>query len=1313
MSNNPLPDEPFPTWALLPKKETGVANFLNKYPTYDGTGITIAIFDSGVDPDAPGLRRTSKGGVKVIERYDCSGCGDVNMTTVVQMKDDHTITGLSGRQLIIPLAWVNPTGSFRVGVKHAYDLYPERVRDRMTADNRERNWDSSSKTTIAETNRRLSGIDTTEPLTESERLRKEDLEAQLEFLTTAEKKYVDAGPVYDCILYHDGAKWMACIDTTETGDLAAAIHLGEYSVTHDYKRLTVKDQLNISINVHDNGNILEVVGLCSNHGTHVAAIASACFLDEPDRNGIAPGAQIVSLTIGDGRLASMETGTALVRAMIKVAELCEKRVNPIQVINMSYGEHAHWSNTGRIGELMSELVNRYSIVFVVSAGNHGPALSSISCPPDISQDSLIGVGAYVSTDMMDAEYSMRQRVSAASYTWSSRGPTFCGAAGVTVCAPGGAIAAVPSCTLRGAELLNGTSMAAPHVAGCVAILLSSSDGTKPLQYSPYSVKRALENGATYLQGNDPFAQGCGLLNIDRSYQLLCQYADSQERDVRFQITCAGGANGQQNMRGIYLRNLSIAQQLDLLVSVEPQFLDDDSRLVDASTKIALALHLNLVCDAPFVSCPRLLHLSNCVRNFSVRVDTRGLKPGVYTTSILAYDSTAVNKGPVFRVPVTLIVPQELRPPHTDAHSDVSYESGSIKRHYYAVPEHATYAIFRVRESTRGEPPAISDNRTNKGMYVLHCMQAAPRQHCRALEIHRIFFIATGSEITHPMQVRGGIVLELVLAKYWANLGGQKLDWTLSFHGAMPLNRAPTMHAADGVFQVEVANLQGDDLAPVATLKTAVQILKPTDAKVQPLLGTRDIVPPGRPSYELLLSYTFHLNKGAEVTPNSPLFSELLYESEFESQLWMIFDNNKQYLGAGDAYPFKYCIKLEKGDYFIRMQVRHEKKEVLDKLTETPMLLNQKLTNTITVDVCGTHTQAINGSKKAITVAPVIPSITPLYIAPLQPEKLFGKNGNLAHYFAGTISFVKDEVGKKVDFYPFKYIMGEPAKTKSSSTGLNNTASKESVAAKDKTKPEELAEALRDLKIQWLPKLADAGQGGVAETMYKEIVAEAGGSGSSSAGPAHLAYLQWLHPMEARRQLPLGARDELSVFSEEDVRVVLGVCDSILDVGSDGDSLGAQINADIDELLAYFAVKNDNRPDAAQIKQAMERKKNVLLDCLCRKGMMLCRLRFIQGATSTEATKEIIDVIWAQVLKLADPGDRNVPAAVTYFTAWHAFTNLHYGRLLKQLSRVQEDKAIREVDERIVAVLEILEWRHLIASMKRSLPTKYPAAYRPL
>merc|ERR1712012_377550 len=97
--------EEFPVWALQPRIETGATAFLNKFPTFDGRGTVIAIFDSGVDPGAGGLQVTSDGKPKVIERIDASGAGDVDMSKTAEVSEDFKLTGVTGKTLVVPSEW--------------------------------------------------------------------------------------------------------------------------------------------------------------------------------------------------------------------------------------------------------------------------------------------------------------------------------------------------------------------------------------------------------------------------------------------------------------------------------------------------------------------------------------------------------------------------------------------------------------------------------------------------------------------------------------------------------------------------------------------------------------------------------------------------------------------------------------------------------------------------------------------------------------------------------------------------------------------------------------------------------------------------------------------------------------------------------------------------------------------------------------------------------------------------------------------------------------------------------------------------------
>ncbi|KFM79322.1 Tripeptidyl-peptidase 2, partial [Stegodyphus mimosarum] len=336
MTNNSLD---FPGWALLPKRETNVSLFLDKHPEYDGRGVKIAILDSGIDPGAKGLQKTSTGQQKIIEMMDATGAGDIDTSTVVEMTDGY-ITGLTGRKLKIPPSWQNPSGKFHIGVKNAYELYPKQLRERIRKARKEKHWDPFHKERQAKISQELQVLNASlsklSQVPFKSKMEKEDLEAKLEILNSLEKKFCDVGPTYDCIVFHDGRQWRVAVDTSEHGELEECTLLGTYSETFDFAMLTELDRLNYCVNVHEDGNLLEIVSNSSVHGTHVASIAAACFPDEPEKNGIAPGAQIISICIGDLRLGSMETGSALTRALIKVIS------SHCDVINISYGEHSHW-----------------------------------------------------------------------------------------------------------------------------------------------------------------------------------------------------------------------------------------------------------------------------------------------------------------------------------------------------------------------------------------------------------------------------------------------------------------------------------------------------------------------------------------------------------------------------------------------------------------------------------------------------------------------------------------------------------------------------------------------------------------------------------------------------------------------------------------------------------------------------------------------------------------------------------------------------------------------------------------------------------
>ncbi len=307
--------------------------------------------------------------------------------------------------------------------------------------------------------------------------------------------------------------------------------------------------------------------------------------------------------------------------------------------------------------------------------------------------------------------------------------------------------------------MNGTSMACPHTAGALALLLSGLK-QKSLAFSPFSVKRALIASAKKLQNVCHYAQGHGLLQVEAAFEHLAKYEQGQDRDVRFIVQCANGS------KGIHLRDAYEDKVTEIPVKVEPCFLDNDN--VCNEDKVAFNVRLNMACSEAWVKHPKHLDLMFSARHFLVQVDPTGLEPGVHSAYVKAFDALNPDKGALFEVPITVVRPEPLllQPrPYLEA-KEVIFAPGDIKRHFVKAPEGSSWALIKV----------ISNEKAATGKFVLHTVQLCPSKSVMNLNFEKMFSLSENGEWSYAIPVLPGQVVEFCLAKWWANLGHVKVGF---------------------------------------------------------------------------------------------------------------------------------------------------------------------------------------------------------------------------------------------------------------------------------------------------------------------------------------------------------------------------------------------------------------------------------------------------------------------------------------------------------------------------------------------------------
>ena len=261
------------------------------------------------------------------------------------------------------------------------------------------------------------------------------------------------------------------------------------------------------------------------HGTHVAGILAGDWRpedgdgglerDDPPMLGVCPDLWLYDLRVLGGDGGGDEFTILAAMQFVRYLNTMERRP-AVQGVNLSLSILHDVRNfaCGRTPVCdEAERLVASGVVTVVAAGNDGysGASSLYGGPPRYFGMSITDPGNAQGVITVGSTHRRKPHTYGVSF-FSSRGPTGDGRMKPDLVAPGEKIQApIPGGTY---ERRDGTSMAAPHVSGAAALLMSRHE---EFIGDPGRIKEVLMATATDL-GRERHFQGAGLLDICRALQ---------------------------------------------------------------------------------------------------------------------------------------------------------------------------------------------------------------------------------------------------------------------------------------------------------------------------------------------------------------------------------------------------------------------------------------------------------------------------------------------------------------------------------------------------------------------------------------------------------------------------------------------------------------------------------------------------------------------------------------------------------------------------------------------------------------------------
>ena len=554
---------------LMPLASTNVWAFRRAKPAADGRGVLIAILDSGIDAGIIGLDVTTMGDRKILDLRDFSGEGRIALTPLVVSGDTAVVAGtkLAGMGRVAALGGA---GSFYAGA------VVERPLGEMPASDLNGDGDNADRLPLVVVRASDGWV--------------------LFADTDGDGTLADERPVHDFLVGRDTFGWASA---GRPSPMTVAANFGSSPGTPT----------------------LDLVFDNSGHGTHVAGIAAGNGLyGVKGFDGVAPGAQLLGLKIANNAFGGVSVTGSMLRAMDYAIKFAKTRQLPL-VLNMSFGVGNEREGAARIDALIdSVLAANPEVVFATSAGNDGPGLSTMGFPG--SADRVLSVGATYPPAFLSGAVA----ADVVAF-FSSRGGE---AAKPDILAPGIAYSSVPRWE-TGSEDKSGTSMASPHVAGAVALLLSAAK-QEQRTWTAAQVKQAIVATGRALPASIRVDQGGGLLDLVAADRVLRRLPPGAA--VRLAV---GGTPGA----GIY-RVLGPVRAADTTVTVE--------------ILGSLGGPVRLSSNVGWVETPLQVQLTPPRTTISVTVRGSAIRnSGVYGATVTGW-ATDTAIGPLFRLPVTVVVP---------------------------------------------------------------------------------------------------------------------------------------------------------------------------------------------------------------------------------------------------------------------------------------------------------------------------------------------------------------------------------------------------------------------------------------------------------------------------------------------------------------------------------------------------------------------------------------------------------------------------------------------------------------------------------